>query len=87
MSKPHFLWVDNYAKTLARSVPTLDMGAYNACYWSGAVVFPSNDPAVTDAIRRDDLGCTAPRGTSVWLVDTPSPGLNFLTLQWVCVAT
>jgi hypothetical protein len=56
LSKPHFLWVDNFAKTLARSVPTLNVGAYNACYWSGAVVFPCNDLSVTDAVRRDDLG-------------------------------
>lgn len=60
LERPHFLWLDNYAKVLARSVPTLDVGAYNGCYWTGSAMFPSGDDSIDDSLKYTATGQIVP---------------------------
>ena len=52
MSRPHYLWIDNFSKFLRKSVPTASSGVYATCNWTGAAVFETNDDSLDDHVRR-----------------------------------
>ena len=55
------LWVDNFSKTLARAVPTLDKGVYSSMLWTGECVMYSPDfDDLDDSVKRDDTGSVVP---------------------------
>lgn len=41
------LWIDNYSKFLARSIPTSLKGVFSSCLWTGAAAFHCNNKEVT----------------------------------------
>lgn len=49
------IWVDNFSKTLARSIPTLTRDVYSSMLWTGMAVFSSSQTNLFDCtIKMDD---------------------------------
>lgn len=51
MEKPHYLWIDNFSKTLARSIPTMAKDVYSSNLWTGIAVFGSPSFVGVDNVR------------------------------------
>ena len=58
-SRTHFIWVDNFSKFMARSVPTLNSSVYSSCLWTGMAAF-SCDTQFDTTIAHDVEGNTVP---------------------------
>ena len=54
MERPHFMWIDNFSKFLARSIPTLAKGLFSSCLWTGHAAFPCANTLISDEVRYDD---------------------------------
>ena len=49
------IWVDNFSKTMARSVPTLTRDVYSSMLWTGMAVFASSETNSFDCtVKLDD---------------------------------
>lgn len=52
---PFITWIDNFSKTLARSVPTAATGVYNNMLWAGMAVYTHPSfLGISDRVVRDD---------------------------------
>lgn len=60
ISRPHVLWVDNFSKCLATSVPDSMLGAYKACLWTGFAVFACTDESISDTVVHNLDGSVRP---------------------------
>lgn len=52
----HYIWVDNFSKTVARTIPTLAKGVYTSMLWTGGALFVNPDPFMDDSVRVDAVG-------------------------------
>ena len=52
--KPHVIWLDNFSKIIARSVPSLRGGVFSQCLWTGVALFTHPNPNINDKIRYSD---------------------------------
>jgi hypothetical protein len=52
----HYIWVDNFSKTIARTIPTLAKGVYSSMLWTGGALFVNPDPLMDDSVRVDAVG-------------------------------
>lgn len=57
---PHFVWIDNFSKTMSRSVPTLSKGVYSSMLWTGVCLFAHPDTTINDSVRLDAIGEVIP---------------------------
>ena len=59
LQQPHFLWIDNFSKFIARSIPTADKGIFSQCLWTGVSLFALPDGVgeeVSDNVQVKDNG-------------------------------
>ena len=57
MTNAGVIWIDNFSKTLARSVPTMKAGAWTGMLWTGVGVKPCHDDCQVDmSIRQTPAG-------------------------------
>jgi hypothetical protein len=47
MKGPHTVWIDNFAKIKKLHIPTLDMGAWQNCAWTGKALRKGVDSGIT----------------------------------------
>jgi hypothetical protein len=57
---PHFTWLDNFSKTISRTVPTLAKGVYSSMLWAGVCIFAHPDKSIDDSVRHDAIGDVIP---------------------------
>jgi len=53
MSQPHVIWIDNFSKSYAVAMQSIDKGAYSSCLWTGKAMKLYNGPTV-DVIRTQE---------------------------------
>ena len=46
MAQPHVLWIDNFSKSYAVAMQSIDSGAYSSCLWTGQAMKIYNGPPV-----------------------------------------
>jgi len=46
MSRPHVIWIDNFSKSYAVAMQSIDSGAYSSCLWTGKAMKIYNGPTV-----------------------------------------
>jgi hypothetical protein len=46
----HVLWVDNFSKTIARTIPTEKKGTYTPALWTGTAAFKGDTAGISDTI-------------------------------------
>ena len=68
----HFLWIDNFSKFIARSIPTTDKGVYSQCLWTGVAVFHSDKTTYSDEIKYDEYKQMVPAMPGNLLQHRPS---------------
>ena len=52
--KPHVLWLDNFSKIIARSVPSIRDGVYSQCLWTGVALFTHPNVQIDTSIQKID---------------------------------
>ena len=56
----HVLWLDNFSKTIARSIPTEQKGTYTPALWTGIAAFRGDTLELDDSVVIDDDGNVVP---------------------------
>jgi len=51
LSEPHVLWIDNFSKHIARSIPSTDKGVYSSCLWTGVAVFAHPNKTIDNSVK------------------------------------
>ena len=54
MEKPHVIWMDNFSKFMARSIPSCDKDIFSTCLWTGVSIFETSLPLDADKVVYDD---------------------------------
>ena len=55
------IWVDNFSKTLRRTIPSLSKDVYSSMLWTGVAVFSDSKCNTIDhSVRTDDLNAVIP---------------------------
>lgn len=57
---PHVLWIDNFSKFFARSVPTMEKSVFSTCLWTGVSLFGCTDTKLSDTVVVDSNDCVVP---------------------------
>jgi len=79
----HVLWIDNFSKTMARSIPTEQRGTYTPALWTGIAAFKGNTQDLDDSVVIDHDGdvVSAMPNCLLQYKDSVMTGVEFISHQ------